>query len=83
MDFWLSAGEYGLYGESLHRSRKNTDRRIPFPPGGRMGLRRSDRAAIVYGNLIRKSYKKTPVILGGIEASCQEDWDIMITGRIR
>ena len=33
-----------------------------------MGLR-PDRAAIVYGNLIRKSYKKTPVILGGIEAS--------------
>ena len=33
-----------------------------------MGLR-PDRAVTVYGNLIRRSYKKTPVILGGIEAS--------------
>src|SRR5699024_4842583 len=27
------------------------------------------RACVVYGNLIRRTYKKTPVILGGIEAS--------------
>ncbi len=30
---------------------------------------RPDRAVIVYGNLIRRTYKHTPVILGGIEAS--------------
>ena len=30
---------------------------------------RGDRAVIVYGNLIRRTYKKTPIILGGIEAS--------------
>ena len=39
-----------------------------YSPGGKMGLR-PDRAVIVYTNLIRKTYKKTPVILGGIEAS--------------
>ena len=39
-----------------------------YSPGGRTGLR-PDRACIVYGNLIRKTYKKTPIILGGIEAS--------------
>ena len=39
-----------------------------YSPGGRMGLR-PDRAVTVYGNLIRRSYKKTPVIIGGIEAS--------------
>lgn len=39
-----------------------------YSPGGKMGLR-PDRAVIVYGNLIRRSYKHTPVILGGIEAS--------------
>ena len=39
-----------------------------YSPGGKMGLR-PDRAVTVYGNLIRRSYKKTPVILGGIEAS--------------
>ena len=33
-----------------------------------MGLR-PDRAVTVYGNLIRQTYKDTPVILGGIEAS--------------
>lgn len=39
-----------------------------YSPGGKMGLR-PDRAVIVYSNLIRQTYKKTPVILGGIEAS--------------
>ena len=33
-----------------------------------MGLR-PDRAVIVYGNLIRQTYKHTPIIIGGIEAS--------------
>ena len=33
-----------------------------------MGLR-PDRASVVYSNLIRQSYKHTPIILGGIEAS--------------
>lgn len=33
-----------------------------------MGLR-PDRAVTVYGNLIRRTYKKVPIILGGIEAS--------------
>ena len=39
-----------------------------YSPGGKMGLR-PDRAVIVYGNLIRQSYKDVPVIIGGIEAS--------------
>ena len=39
-----------------------------YSPGGEMGLR-PDHAVVVYGNLIRRSYKKTPIILGGIEAS--------------
>ena len=33
-----------------------------------MGLR-PDRASVVYSNLIRQTYKHTPIILGGIEAS--------------
>ncbi len=45
-----------------HRSRDS------YSPGGRMGCR-PDRAVIVYGNLIRKTYKHTPMIIGGIEAS--------------
>jgi len=39
-----------------------------YSPGGKNGLR-PDRAVTVYGNLIRKTYKHTPVIIGGIEAS--------------
>lgn len=39
-----------------------------FTPGGVMG-KRPDYAVTVYCNLIRKTYKKTPIIIGGIEAS--------------
>lgn len=39
-----------------------------YTPGGEIG-KRPDRATIVYCNLIRKVYKKVPIIIGGIEAS--------------
>ena len=39
-----------------------------FTPGGVMG-KRPDYATIVYGNLIRQTYKKTPILIGGVEAS--------------
>lgn len=39
-----------------------------YSPGGRMGLR-PDMPTVVYSNLIRQTYKNTPIILGGIEAS--------------
>ncbi len=39
-----------------------------YAPGGRPGLR-PPRALTVYANLARAAYPKTPVILGGIEAS--------------
>ncbi len=39
-----------------------------YSPGGKIGLR-PDHAGVVYGNLIRKKYKNTPIIIGGIEAS--------------
>lgn len=47
---------------------KKRRREDAYSPGGKMGLR-PDRAVTVYGNLIRRTYKHTPVILGGIEAS--------------
>ena len=50
---------------SVSKKRRKTD---AFSPGGVTG-RRPDYAVVVYGNLIRQVYKKTPVILGGIEAS--------------
>lgn len=39
-----------------------------YSPGGQMGLR-PDNATVVYGNLIHRSFKHVPVVLGGVEAS--------------
>lgn len=39
-----------------------------YTPGGEMG-KRPDHATVVYGNLIRQTYKDVPIIIGGIEAS--------------
>ena len=50
---------------SVSKKRRSTD---AFTPGGVMG-KRPDYATVVYCNLIRQVYKKTPIIIGGIEAS--------------
>ena len=50
---------------SVSKKRRETD---AYTPGGEMG-KRPDYAVVVYGNLIRKTYKHTPIIVGGIEAS--------------
>ena len=50
---------------SVSKKRRTND---AFTPGGIMG-KRPDYATIVYCNLIRQTYKKTPIIIGGIEAS--------------
>lgn len=47
-----------------HKRRKHD----AYSPGGAAGLR-PDRATIVYCNLIRRTYKHIPLIIGGIEAS--------------
>lgn len=65
--FLVSAGNMDSMVNHYTVSKKHRSRDA-YSPGGKMGLR-PDRAVIVYGNLIRKSYKETPVILGGIEAS--------------
>ena len=50
---------------SVSKKRRDND---AFTPGGIMG-KRPDYATTVYCNLIRQTYKKTPIIIGGIEAS--------------
>lgn len=50
---------------SVSKKRRSTD---AFTPGGVIG-KRPDRATTVYCNLIRRKYKKIPIIIGGIEAS--------------
>ena len=50
---------------SVSKKRRKTD---AFTPGGVMG-KRPDHAAVVYCNLIRRSYPHKPIVVGGIEAS--------------
>ena len=50
---------------SVSKKHRQTD---AFTPGGVMG-KRPDYAVTVYCNLIRQTYKKAPIIIGGIEAS--------------
>lgn len=47
---------------------KKERRQDAYSPGGEAG-KRPDRATIVYSNRIREAYKKTPIIIGGVEAS--------------
>lgn len=50
---------------TVSKKRRSKDQ---FSPGGEMG-KRPDYAVVVYSNLIRRTYKKVPIIIGGIEAS--------------
>ena len=67
LGFLVSAGNMDsmVNHYSVSKKHRKTD---AYTPGGEMG-KRPDYACVVYGNLIRRTYKKTPVILGGIEAS--------------
>jgi len=67
LGFLVSAGNMDsmVNHYSVSKKRRSQD---AFTPGGEMG-KRPDYATIVYCNLIRQTYKKTPIIIGGIEAS--------------
>lgn len=67
LGFLVSAGNMDsmVNHYSVTKHRRHTD---AYTPGGEAG-RRPNRAVTVYGNLIRRTYKKTPIIIGGIEAS--------------
>ena len=65
--FLVSAGNMDsmVNHYTVAKKRRRSD---AYSPGGEAG-RRPNHAAVVYGNLIRRTFKKTPLILGGIEAS--------------
>lgn len=67
LGFLVSAGNMDsmVNHYTVSKKRRRTD---AYTPGGVMG-KRPDRAVMVYCNLIRQVYKRTPVIAGGIEAS--------------
>ena len=67
LGFLISAGNMDscVNHYSVSKKRRTTD---AYTPGGEMG-KRPDHATVVYGNLIRKTYRDVPIIIGGIEAS--------------
>ena len=67
LGFMVSAGNMDsmVNHYTVSKKRRHQD---AYSPGGQIG-KRPDYAVIVYCNIIRKTYKKTPIIIGGIEAS--------------
>ena len=67
LGFLISAGNMDscVNHYSVSKKRRSTD---AYTPGGEMG-KRPDHATSVYGNLIRRTYRDVPIIIGGIEAS--------------
>lgn len=67
LGFLVSAGNMDsmVSHYTVAKKRRSTD---AYSPGGTAGLR-PNHAAVVYSNLIRRTFKTTPIILGGIEAS--------------
>ena len=66
LGFLVSAGNMDSMVNHYTVSRKHRQK-DSYSPGGEMGLR-PDMPTVVYSNLIRQTYKHTPIILGGIEA---------------
>ena len=67
LGFLVTAGNMDSMVNHYTVSRKHRQKDA-YSPGGQMGLR-PDMPTVVYSNLIRQTYKHTPIILGGIEAS--------------
>ena len=65
--FLVSAGnlDSNLNAYTAHKLPRSDD---PYSPGGKPG-KRPVRATIVYCNMLRRAFGKTPIIVGGIEAS--------------
>ena len=65
--FLVSAGNMDsmVNHYTVAKKRRHED---AYSPGGKAGLR-PNHAAVVYSNLIRRTFKRTPIVLGGIEAS--------------
>lgn len=67
LGFLVSAGNMDsmVNHYTVNKKRRSTD---AYTPGGKTG-KRPDYATIVYCNLIKRTYKDVPIIIGGIEAS--------------
>lgn len=67
LGFLVSSGNMDSMVNHYYVSKKHRESDA-YTPGGE-AYKRPDHAVVVYSNLIRKTFKKTPIIIGGIEAS--------------
>lgn len=67
LGFLVSSGNMDSMVNHYYVSKKHRETDA-YTPGG-AAYKRPDHATVVYSNLIRKKYKDTPIIIGGIEAS--------------
>ena len=69
LGFLVSSGNMDSMVNHYYVSKKHRESDA-YTPGG-VPYKRPDHAVVVYGNLIRHTYKKTPIIIGG--------WNICVT----
>jgi uncharacterized radical SAM protein YgiQ len=67
LGFLVSSGNMDSMVNHYYVSKKHRESDA-YTPGGK-AYKRPDHATVVYSNLIRKRYRNTPIIIGGIEAS--------------
>lgn len=67
LGFLVSSGNMDSMVNHYYVSRKHRETDA-YTPGG-VPYKRPDHATVVYSNLIRRSFKNIPIIIGGIEAS--------------
>lgn len=67
LGFLVSSGNMDSMVNHYYVSKKRRETDV-YTPGGVIG-KRPDHATVVYSNLIRRTYKNIPIIIGGIEAS--------------
>ena len=67
LGFLVSSGNMDSMVNHYYVSKKHRETDA-YTPGG-AAYKRPDHATVVYSNLIRRTYRNTPIIIGGIEAS--------------
>ena len=67
LGFLVSSGNMDSMVNHYYVSKKHRETDA-YTPGG-VPYKRPDHATVVYSNLIRRKYRTTPIIIGGIEAS--------------
>lgn len=67
LGFLITSGNLDSIVNNYTVSKRRRDK-DSYSPGGKVGLR-PDYAVTVYGNIVRRLFPNSPIILGGIEAS--------------